>query len=543
MTMSDKSGSSGKVAAFLMFAAVLSTLVVFLYLATRNLHFPGLYYDEVIFVNAALGGINNDFVALRLFDVPVMIMPYIGALKSYLYFPVFKIFGVSPESIRIPVIMLSAGTLTFSFLLARRLFGTGLALLYLALVATDPAFIFNVRLDSGPVALMLFFKSCALFFFFSLLQTGSPRYVWLLLASLSLGLFDKLNFIWFVIALGIPALFFYGAELKELVIRERRRLVVPCSIFALVLGLAFVLIVIILLFLPGTMPDRTLQEKVLLVFNLYKGTMDGSLIYHFLTGVPFAARSWVHYLMAPVPVMFLMLLAGGRLAPQLLTRTQRRLPWFLLCVALLLSAQIIITREVGGAHHLMMLHPFHHLIFVSLLASLLALCKGAWQRDAFACCALGISLVVYSQLRADAAYASAFTAGASYNKRWDPRIYALAEHLSLEQADYIICTDWGIHTQLFCLATPERRLRYQDVWPQFKTMAALLPEQKQAVYDRFFKGKRVMAITHAPGAEIMPGTRENFRAFADSYGKGATLEKVVSNKKGEGLYELYRVNP
>lgn len=56
-------------------------LLVLLFFAARNLQYPGLYYDECIFVNAALSGVNWDYVALRLFHVPVMIMPYIGAQK------------------------------------------------------------------------------------------------------------------------------------------------------------------------------------------------------------------------------------------------------------------------------------------------------------------------------------------------------------------------------------------------------------------------------------------------------------------------------
>ena len=132
MIQKDRSKSAVKFPAVLTWGAAVSAVLVFFYIATRHLRFPGLYYDECIFVNAALGGINDGFVDFRILNIPVMIMPYIGALKSYLYFPVFKAFVVSPESIRLPILLLSTGTLAFSFLLARRLFGAGLALLYLA---------------------------------------------------------------------------------------------------------------------------------------------------------------------------------------------------------------------------------------------------------------------------------------------------------------------------------------------------------------------------------------------------------------------------
>ena len=53
-------------------------------------------------LNAALGGHYPNFVSDRLFGVPTMVMPYTGALKSWLYYPVFQLFGVSVTSVSHP---------------------------------------------------------------------------------------------------------------------------------------------------------------------------------------------------------------------------------------------------------------------------------------------------------------------------------------------------------------------------------------------------------------------------------------------------------
>jgi len=527
---------------FLILLVTVSALLTFLYFASRNLHSPGLYYDECIFVNAALGGINDDFIYLRLFNVPVMIMPYIGALKSFMYAPLFSLFGVTPESIRLPVILLSAGTVSISFLLARRLFGTQLALLFLVLMATDPAFIFNIRLDSGPVALMLFFKMAALYSFFALLDSKATRHAWFLVAALALGLYDKLNFIWFVIALGGAALCCFGSELKGLYHCMKRQLLPPLILFVIVFFMAAATSLNLLLGFHGTMPDRTLLEKGLFVINLYKGTMNGSAIYNFVSGGSLTTPSWVNYLLIPLPIALLAFTMARNRTSALLTCHQRRVSWFFLLSALLIFIQIVVTREVGGAHHLMMLYPFHHLLVISIFSSLLPLCGGVRRKLLFTCGAVAIVSITYSQLKTDDAYASVFAGKSTFSTRWDPHIYALADYLKNSPADVVVSTDWGIHVQLFCLADRQSRLSYLDAWPAFKELAKYPADRQQWFYENLFKNRRVLVTTHTQNAEVMTGTRANFAAFAGSHCKHVTLENVFRNNVGEGLYEVYLVD-
>lgn len=160
-----------------MLVALLSILC-FAVLAGRFISLPGLQYDEVLFVNAALGGVDDSFIHKRIHGIPVMLLPYIGALKSFLYYLVFKLFGVSVESIRIPVIVISCMTLWVGFQMVRFLYSPGLACLFVLLLATDPAFIFQSKLDWGPVVLMMFFKMLALYWFFRFIRTGTISHLW-----------------------------------------------------------------------------------------------------------------------------------------------------------------------------------------------------------------------------------------------------------------------------------------------------------------------------------------------------------------------------
>ena len=54
-----------------------------------NLAMPGLQYDETLFCNAALGGPTDAFVCQRVYGVPILLMPYLGALKAWIYAPIF----------------------------------------------------------------------------------------------------------------------------------------------------------------------------------------------------------------------------------------------------------------------------------------------------------------------------------------------------------------------------------------------------------------------------------------------------------------------
>jgi hypothetical protein len=53
---------------------------VFVLLAAYRIELPGLFYDEMDFVNAAQGAPHNTFIHMRVGSVPPFISPYLGAL-------------------------------------------------------------------------------------------------------------------------------------------------------------------------------------------------------------------------------------------------------------------------------------------------------------------------------------------------------------------------------------------------------------------------------------------------------------------------------
>lgn len=135
-------------------------ILLYLLIATWRLSEPGLYFDEVLFVNAALGCPHGElFVHKNWHGVPVMLMPYIGALKAWIYYPIFQVFDVSGFSVRLPMVLWGACSIGLTYLYASRLFSPMVGWIAACLLAVEPGFIFHTRWDWGPTALMMLFKS------------------------------------------------------------------------------------------------------------------------------------------------------------------------------------------------------------------------------------------------------------------------------------------------------------------------------------------------------------------------------------------------
>ena len=83
-----------------------------------------------------------------------MMMSYLGALKAWLYRPIFSLFGIGVWSLREPPLV--AGALSvwlFYLLFLRRVAGPrAAALIGCSLLAADSIYLLTVCFDWGPVA-------------------------------------------------------------------------------------------------------------------------------------------------------------------------------------------------------------------------------------------------------------------------------------------------------------------------------------------------------------------------------------------------------
>ena len=136
--------------------ACLALAAVLLALQLWFLPLPGIQQDEALFLKPFLRGdaaLSN--LTIGGVRVPVMLMDYVGCLKTWLYWPLARVARLNAWSIRLPVCLVSMGALLLLAALARSVTNTRVALSAAALLATDATFVLTNVFDWGPVALLI----------------------------------------------------------------------------------------------------------------------------------------------------------------------------------------------------------------------------------------------------------------------------------------------------------------------------------------------------------------------------------------------------
>ena len=356
---------------------------LYLSLALPVLRLPGLQYDEVLFVNAATGHSSGPFIVWAVqvgcLHVPVMLMRYLGALKAWLYAPIFAIFGTGPVTVRLPVVLLGLLTLAFAGLIARRLFGRRASAFAVLLLATDPTFIFCNRLDWGPLALSFVLKTAGTVLVLSWLETGAASALMGAAFLFGLGLFDKVTFAWFIaaIAIALPVCFWPA-------VRDRaNRWSLLAGLAGLCLGAAPLLSYNLLF------PARTIEGQRIAVVPTpvvlrtrvaaLRGALDGTEALGLFTGryrgeigkddpdvlarrlLPTRTLTWEGWLVAAAVAVTGLRLKGSR---------RKRQQLFVLMMSLLIIVMVTVTAQATGLHHVLMLYPLPQLLIASVLADL-----------------------------------------------------------------------------------------------------------------------------------------------------------------------------
>ena len=523
---------------WLAFAAV----CIFVFLAAYRIELPGLYYDELNFGNAALGAPDNTFIHVRLGPLPLLLGPYGGALKAWGYYPIFRLFGVSALTIRLPAILLAAATLLIFYQLMRAKLGTVWAAIALWIMAVDPANVFPSRLDWGPTVLTHLFQAAILALWFS--YRDEPK-LWkpaLIFICFVLGFFDRFNFIWLASAFVIGISLCYPDSLKGLWIslpRYARWMAVILLLIAL--GAALYLVLPLLLYFhqaPGV-PTKSLHVKWygLLI------TLSGRAVAGFIFG---DARGIISY------VPFWLIVVNGLLALATLfvpmsnaeARENRKDGLFCFLIACLIFIQIVITPQAGGPHHYLMIYPLPFLAFVFLGKSVYTqlatknLCD--FGGPLFGSAAVCLFLV---NVHNSAEYLSHFRTNPHYNPRWSPEIYSLSRYINNHgfEAKSIICVDWGLHGQLYALAPTKLRQRMHDYWATFKELGDKNQKEQTATLNYFFPEDKTIVLTFAASKETFPETRRNFLTSVTAHPELKSQLVKEFWFGGEKIYELYEV--
>jgi hypothetical protein len=418
----------------------------------------GVQGDEALFAAGVYPGISIEY---RPGGVPVMLMSYVGALKSWLYTPLFALWKPSVWSLRIPVVLLAGLSVVLFAFVMDRMFGWVAACAGALLLATDPEFLLMSTFDWGPVVLQMLLALGAA------LLIVKQRPVW---ASLLLGLavWNKAVFVWFL----APALLLLAWVIP-------RRKWIPCF-------LAFAAGCAPLLLYNLTGEGRTFRDNAHFSTgyldykaSMVRDTLDGSSLFGYLVaeGDSVLLRRTLTALAA--------IIAFATLA---LRSKRRRL--VLLSAGWFLASWLLMCLSGGGwaSHHIVLLWPVPHLLIALAVADLYQ-----WRPKL----ALTLTaILVVSALAVSARYVQ--LAYARPGPLWSPAIVPLAGELTATPASTpVIAGDWGI-------AHPVLLLTEGRVAPSFPGSTPLTPG--------------TLWLTRPDGHEVQSGANERLREAAAAQG-------------------------
>ncbi|MBI2685802.1 MAG: glycosyltransferase family 39 protein [Acidobacteria bacterium] len=183
----------------------LTLSAAFLLLGSFVLDLPGIQSDEALFAsvlnNPNIPPVSN--VRLMGMRFPSMSFPYIGTLKTAIYALVWCIVEPSPATVHFPVLVIGAISV---YLFARILQLLRLPPFAAIFLATDAVFLMTIRSDWGPVALQHLLAIAGVYAVVRFAQTQRMRWVAAAGFAFGLGVWDKITFIFILIALTAGAL-------------------------------------------------------------------------------------------------------------------------------------------------------------------------------------------------------------------------------------------------------------------------------------------------------------------------------------------------
>ena len=188
------------------------------------------------------------------------------------------------------------------------------------------------------------------------------------------GPFNKLDYVWFIAAIGIAALVVHRRELLEIARRRWSAVIPPVASFVVVLIAAFVTLILPATRLPLAAHMLLWEGAYPKSGHLFRITVDGTGVYQYMTGSPLDHATlmgslfpWIFIGCTVVAVWNLAF--GRRLAASDTLREAATTTTFFLLLFVVLAVGIILTRQATGPQHIMLVWPLPAVLAVCLLTT------------------------------------------------------------------------------------------------------------------------------------------------------------------------------
>ena len=500
----------------------------------------GVQNDEALFAQAIYQPGTLAHVTIGHTTCPLMLMSYLGTLKSWVYRPVFRHFGTDASTLRVPVLLAGVASIWLFFLLLRRIAGERAAVIGCVLLAADSMYLLTATFDWGPVAVQHLLLVGGLLLVVRFHQTRGLGALAGGFFLFGLALWDKSLAIWMLSGFGIGGLLTVPRQILGAITWPR----IAVCVLAFALG-ALPLIVYNIDNEYATFhnfdynPHELSGKGLLLVNTLRGGGLFGWLVDeawqtpnpHLPTGLlpTLSARISAiaghprHNLLLYAFLLALLLspLAGG---------PGRRAILFALITMLVGWIQMAIIAGTGGSvHHTILLWPLPYMVIgISFAAASRRLPRAGIP----ALAAILVVLFASEALVTNEYYALALRNGGSPN--WTDGIFALSDYLKGVPAKTMYSMDWGILDSLRLLSRGKFPLL---VGTDQVSKPELSPEDRR-IAEQMVAAPGAVFLAHTKDFEFFHDNQKMIR-FAAGEGYLPETMAVVSDSFGRPTYEVY----
>jgi len=176
--------------------------------------YAGFQHDEVVFAQPVYER-GLAFYSRHLGHrwIPLMINSYAGALKTWIWWPILKVWYPSPYSMRVPAMLIAAIAMVLFWPIMVRAGGKRAASISTVLLATDTMYLMTSVFDWGPCALQHFFLVAVMLAFIRYHETANPLLLALASFLVGVALWEKALFFWLAGGLAVACLAIYPRQI------------------------------------------------------------------------------------------------------------------------------------------------------------------------------------------------------------------------------------------------------------------------------------------------------------------------------------------
>lgn len=512
----------------------------------------GLQQDELYFANGIFHLPPNVFSS-QIFNHEIrwMLLPYLGALKSWLYYWIIYRIRPSYWTIRLPVLLMGTVTIWLFMRIVEKATGRRTAWVAGTLLATDTMFLLTTTFDWGPVALQHLLSLAGIALVLKFRNTGQRSLLFWGFFWFGLAFWDKALFVWLFSGLVIATVAIFPREVwtrltaKNVGLAAAGLLIGGLPLVAYNLDSGFNTFRSGNSFSLAQIPSRVIALRV---------TWDGEAMFDYMAHAPWAGGSVqepdtelfdisdeirylvgfrYHYYNALEPAFLLALL----LLP-FLWRTPARKPMLFCLIAMAVAwFQMAITQNAGqGAHHVVLLWPFPHWFLALAFVQAAEWRALKWKHAGTVLLTLVVLFLAVDNLLLTNEYLYDFQAYGPV-KAWNDAIYRLSDEVGKVHDRSVMVDDWGILNPLVVLHRGRLPLVFMDAG--FLAPASTETDRQWAL-DQLAND---VWIGHTPQFEELTGANAKTVRLARAAGFEKQIIEIVRDTHGTPVFEVFHFVP